>query len=93
MSVLVGKKAPLFEANAVVNGGEFVEKFSLEQFIGKKDMLYSFSILWILLLFVPTEIIAFQERMDDFEKRNVAVVGCSVDFTFLALGMVKHREK
>ena len=31
MAVLVGKKAPLFEADAVVNGGEFVEKFSLEQ--------------------------------------------------------------
>ena len=37
MSVLVGKKAPLFEATAVVNGGEFVEKFSLEQYIGKKQ--------------------------------------------------------
>ena len=36
MAVLVGKKAPLFEADAVVNGGEFVEKFSLEQYIGKK---------------------------------------------------------
>jgi len=35
MAVLVGKKAPLFEADAVVNGGEFVEKFSLEKFIGK----------------------------------------------------------
>ena len=36
MAVLVGKKAPLFEADAVVNGGDFVEKFSLEQFIGKR---------------------------------------------------------
>ena len=36
MAVLVGKKAPLFEADAVVNGGEFVEKFSLEQYIGKE---------------------------------------------------------
>ena len=30
MAVLVGKKAPLFEADAVVNGGDFVEKFSLD---------------------------------------------------------------
>ena len=42
MAVLVGKKAPLFEANAVVNGGEFVEKFSLEQFIGKKHVVFFF---------------------------------------------------
>ena len=36
MAVLVGKKAPVFEADAVINGGDFVEKFSLEQYIGKK---------------------------------------------------------
>ncbi len=34
MAVLVGKKAPSFSAPAVVNGGEFVEDFSLEQYIG-----------------------------------------------------------
>ena len=28
MAVLVGKKAPVFQADAVVNGGEFVENFS-----------------------------------------------------------------
>ena len=36
MAVLTGKKAPLFEADAVVNGSEFEEKFSLEQYLGKK---------------------------------------------------------
>jgi len=81
MSVLVGKKAPLFEANAVVNGGEFVEKFSLEQFIGKKHVVFFFYPLDFTFV-CPTEIIAFQEKMDEFEKRNVAVVGCSVDSHF-----------
>ena len=38
MAVLVGKKAPVFQADAVVNGGEFVENFSLTQFIGKKNV-------------------------------------------------------
>jgi len=27
----------------------------------------------------PTELHAFQEKLEEFEKRNVAVVGCSVD--------------
>nr|MBC8320624.1 peroxiredoxin [Bacteroidota bacterium] len=81
MSVLVGKKAPLFEANAVVNGGEFVEKFSLEQFIGKKHVIFFFYPLDFTFV-CPTEIIAFQEKMDEFDKRNVAVVGCSVDSQF-----------
>ena len=36
MSVLVGKKAPKFSAQALINGGEFVENYSLEQFEGNK---------------------------------------------------------
>jgi len=81
MAVLVGKKAPLFEADAVVNGGEFVEKFSLEQYIGKKHVVFFFYPLDFTFV-CPTEIIAFQDKMDEFEKRNVAVVGCSIDSKF-----------
>lgn len=78
MGVLVGKKAPLFEADAVVNGGEFVEKFSLEQYIGKKYVLFFFYPEDFTFV-CPTEILAFQKSMAEFDKRNVAVVGCSVD--------------
>ncbi|MCU0370079.1 MAG: peroxiredoxin [Bacteroidales bacterium] len=78
MSVLVGKKAPLFEADAVVNGSEFVEKFSLDQFIGKKYVVFFFYSLDFTFV-CPTEILAFQDKLGEFEKRNVAVVGCSVD--------------
>lgn len=81
MGVLVGKKAPLFEADAVVNGGEFVEKFSLEQYIGKKHVIFFFYPLDFTFV-CPTEIIAFQRKMDEFEKRDVAVVGCSIDSKF-----------
>ena len=78
MSVLVGKKAPIFNTDAVVNGGEFVENFSLEQYIGKKYVIFFFYPLDFTFV-CPTEIIAFQEAIDGFEERNVAVVGCSVD--------------
>lgn len=78
MSVLVGRKAPLFEATAVINGGEIVERFSLDQFLGKKHVVFFFYPLDFTFV-CPTEILAFQERIADFEKRNVAVVGCSVD--------------
>ena len=81
MSVLVGKKAPLFEADAVINGGEFVEKFSLQQFIGKKHVIFFFYPLDFTFV-CPTEIIAFQNKIAEFEQRNVAVVGCSVDSKF-----------
>lgn len=81
MAVLVGKKAPLFEADAVVNGGEFVEKFSLQQYIGKKHVIFFFYPLDFTFV-CPTELLAFQEKLQEFEKRNVAVVGCSVDSKF-----------
>lgn len=81
MAVLVGKKAPSFSATAVVNGEEFEENFSLDQYVGKQYVVFFF---WPFdFTFVcPTEIIAFQERLADFEARNVAVVGCSTDSHF-----------
>ncbi|MBI9034029.1 MAG: peroxiredoxin [Bacteroidales bacterium] len=81
MSVLVGKKAPLFEADAVINGGEFAEKFSLEQFIGKKYVVFFFYPLDFTFV-CPTEILAFQEKLAKFEDRDTAVVGCSIDSKF-----------
>ncbi len=78
MAVLVGKKAPHFSADAVVNGGEFVSNFSLDQFIGKKYVAFFFYPLDFTFV-CPTEIIAFQDRIKEFESRNTAVIGCSVD--------------
>ena len=92
MSVLVGKKAPLFEADAVVNGGEFVEKFSLAQYIGKKYVIFFFYPLDFTFV-CPTEIIAFQEKLDEFEKRNVAVVGCSVDSKYSHWAWLNTEQK
>ena len=81
MAVLVGKKAPLFEADAVINGGEIIEKFSLEQYIGKKYVVFFFYPLDFTFV-CPTEILAFQEKLEEFNKKNVAVVGCSIDSTY-----------
>ncbi|PID94267.1 MAG: alkyl hydroperoxide reductase [Bacteroidetes bacterium] len=81
MAVLVGKKAPLFEADAVINGGEFVEKFSLEQYLGKKHVVFFFYPLDFTFV-CPTEILAFQEKLAEFEAKNCAVVGCSIDSKF-----------
>jgi peroxiredoxin (alkyl hydroperoxide reductase subunit C) len=81
MSILVGKKAPVFTAKAVVDGGNIVEDFSLEQFIGKKYVVFFFYPADFTFV-CPTEIIAFQKKIEEFDKRNVAVVGCSVDSEF-----------
>ncbi|MDF2436775.1 MAG: peroxiredoxin [Bacteroidota bacterium] len=75
---LVGKKAPSFKAQAVVNGGEIVSDFSLDQYLGKKDVIFFFYPKDFTFV-CPTELHAFQEKMAEFEKRNVAVVACSTD--------------
>lgn len=90
--VLVGRKAPLFKADAVINGGEFVENFSLEQYIGKKHVIFFFYPLDFTFV-CPTEIIAFQEKIEEFEKRNVAVVGCSIDSKFSHWAWLNTEQK
>jgi peroxiredoxin (alkyl hydroperoxide reductase subunit C) len=65
----------------VVNGGEFVENFSLTQFIGKKNVVFFFYPLDFTFV-CPTELHAFQNKLEEFKKRDTEVVGCSVDSKF-----------
>lgn len=78
MSVLVGRKAPSFKAAAVVNGNQVVNDFSLDQYLGKKHVLFFFYPKDFTFV-CPTELHAFQNKLAEFEKRNVAVVACSTD--------------
>jgi peroxiredoxin (alkyl hydroperoxide reductase subunit C) len=78
---LVGKKAPHFKTTAVVNGGDFEDEFSLSQYLGKKYVIFYFYPLDFTFV-CPTEILAFQDKLAEFEKRDCAVVGCSVDSKF-----------
>jgi peroxiredoxin 2/4 len=78
MEVLVGKQAPAFNASAVINGEEIVENFSLDQYLGKKYVVFFFYPKDFTFV-CPTELHAFQEKLAEFEARNVAVVACSTD--------------
>ncbi len=77
MAVLVGKEAPGFSASAVINGGEIVGNFTLEQFKGKYVVLFFYPKDFTFVC--PTELFAFQERLQDFKDRNVEVIACSTD--------------
>ena len=78
MSVLVGKKAPQFSTKAVLEGGKIVEKYSLDQFIGKKTVILFFYPKDFTFV-CPTELFAFQEKLNDFKERNVELIACSTD--------------
>lgn len=76
--VLVGKKAPHFSAGAVVNGQEIVSGFSLDQFVGKNPVLFFFYPKDFTFV-CPSELHAFQNKLDEFKARGVEVVACSTD--------------
>ncbi|HXK81821.1 MAG TPA: peroxiredoxin [Bacteroidales bacterium] len=79
--MLIGKKAPYFKAKAVVNGKDIVEDFSLDQYIGKKYVIFFFYPRDFTFV-CPTEIRAFQSKLDEFKKRDVELVACSTDSEF-----------
>lgn len=92
MSVLVGKRAPSFSAPAVINGGDIVPNFSLDQYLGKKYVVFYFYPADFTFV-CPTEIIAFQHKIAEFEKRGVAVVGCSTDSEFSHWKWLQTEQK
>ena len=78
MGVLVGKKAPSFTAAAVIDGEEIIEDFSLEQYKGKNYVILFFYPKDFTFV-CPTELHAFQSRLEDFKKLGVEVVAVSTD--------------
>lgn len=67
MSVLVNKPAPDFEAVAVVDG-EFKE-IKLSDYRGQYVVLFFYPLDFTFVC--PTEIVAFNDKVEEFKKRNV----------------------
>jgi alkyl hydroperoxide reductase subunit AhpC len=79
MGVLVQKPAPDFEAQAVMPDGSF-QQVKLSHYKGKYVLLFFYPLDFTFVC--PTEIIAFSDRVKEFESRNVQVLGASVDSHF-----------
>ncbi len=81
MSVLVGRPAPDFTAAAVLGNGEIVGNFNLASTIkGKKAVVFFYPLDFTFVC--PSELIAFDHRLEDFQKRGVEVIGVSIDSQF-----------
>jgi peroxiredoxin (alkyl hydroperoxide reductase subunit C) len=85
MAVLVGKQAPDFVASAVRGNNEIVPDFKLSNALKNKYGVIFFYPLDFTFV-CPSELIAFDHRLEEFKKRNVEVIGVSIDsqFTHLA---------
>ncbi|MBD3386524.1 redoxin domain-containing protein [candidate division KSB1 bacterium] len=77
MSVLVNKSAPDFTAPVVMPDGSIQENFKLSSLKGKYVVLFFWPLDFTFVC--PTEIIAHDHRIDQFNKRGVQVVGVSID--------------
>jgi len=75
---LIGKQAPDFNASAVIDGNDIVDGFTLSQFNGKKYVILFFYPKDFTFV-CPTEILAFQEKLAEFEAKNTQVIGVSTD--------------
>lgn len=78
MSVLVGKEAPNFHAKCALDNT--CKNIELKDYKGKYVVLFFYPLDFTFVC--PTELHAFQERLEDFEKHNCVVLGCSVDSYF-----------
>lgn len=85
MAVLVGKQAPDFTAVAVMGDNSFDEGFTLSKHIKDKYAVVFFYPLDFTFV-CPSELIAFDHRLNEFKARGVEVIGVSIDsqFTHLA---------
>lgn len=85
MSVLVGKPAPDFTAKAVMPNNQIEENFNLTKYLnGKIGVVFFYPLDFTFVC--PSEIIAFDNRIDDFKSRGAEIIAVSVDshFTHLA---------
>jgi peroxiredoxin (alkyl hydroperoxide reductase subunit C) len=79
--MLVTKKAPDFTAAAVLGDNQIVGDFNLYKNLGKNGAVVFFYPMDFTFV-CPSEIIAFDKRLDEFKSRGVNVIGVSCDTQF-----------
>ena len=85
--IQVTQKAPDFKGTAVMEDGSFKD-ISLADYKGKKVVLFFYPLDFTFVC--PTEILAFSEAVEEFKKRNVQVIGASIDSHFSHLAWRKQ---
>ena len=88
---LVTKEAPDFTADAVY-GDNTIKPLKLSDYRGKNVVLFFYPLDFTFVC--PSEILAFNKKLDEFKKRNTEVIGVSVDskFTHLAWKNTKLED-
>lgn len=77
MGVLVSKHFPDFKASAVMADNSINEDFKLSGYHGKYMCLFFYPLDFTFVC--PSEILAFDHRLEKFQERGCEVIGVSVD--------------
>ncbi|WP_372654152.1 peroxiredoxin [Halobacteriovorax sp.] len=85
-TTLVGKEAPEFKGQAVLNGE--IKEIALSDFKGKWKVLFFYPLDFTFVC--PTEITAFSDKIQMFKDMNCEVIGCSVDSEFSHLAWTQQ---
>ncbi len=81
MGSLVGKKAPDFTAAAVLANGDIVSDYKLSKALqGKYGLVFFYPLDFTFVC--PSELIALDHRLKQFQALNVEVVAVSIDSQF-----------
>jgi peroxiredoxin (alkyl hydroperoxide reductase subunit C) len=76
--MLVCRKAPDFTAAAVLKDGQINSAYNLSKNIsGKYGLVFFYPLDFTFVC--PTELVALNNRIEEFEKRNVEVMAVSID--------------
>lgn len=86
---IIGKPAPDFSGTSVLNG-EFKE-IGLKDYLGKYLVFFFYPLDFTFVC--PTEILAFNDRVNEFRDIGVEVVACSVDSHFTHLAWMNTPRK
>ncbi len=89
MAFLIGKKAPDFDLEAVHNG-QFT-RLSLDSYKGKWLVVFFYPLDFTFVC--PTEILAFSDASEQFQKLGAEVVGVSIDSKFCHLAWTQTERK
>ena len=82
MSVLVGKQAPDFILSAVMPDNSIKEDFNFSDYIkGKIAVLFFWPADFTFVC--PSEIIAFNNKLEEFKEKGVVIAGCSIDSQYV----------
>lgn len=91
MASMVTREAPDFTAQAVMGDNAF-EELKLSSYRGKYVILFFYPLDFTFVC--PSEIIAFNDRLDEFHAKDTEIIGVSVDshYTHLAWKKTPREE-